>query len=135
VLVYAHRKDAVDHGPIKTWLEKTVNRRAPFGLSPHVLSGVLRVVTHPKVFDPPSPIDVALEFVESLRSRPNCVEIQPGPRHWEIFVDLCRAGRATGNDVPDAYLAALAIESGSEWVTTDGGFSRYEGLRWRHPLG
>lgn len=133
--MYAHREDAPDHGPIKDWLEKTVNARAPFGLSPQVLSGVLRIVTHPRVFNPPSPTDAALEFVDSLRSRPNCVEVTPGPRHWEIFTDLCRSTGATGNGVPDAYLAALAIESGSEWITTDGGFSRYEGLRWRHPLG
>jgi predicted nucleic acid-binding protein len=58
----------------------------------------------------------------------------PGPRHWKIFVDLCRATGARGNRVPDAYLAALAIESGSEWVTTDRDFARFEGLRWRYPL-
>lgn len=133
--MYAHREDAPNHKPIKMWLEKAVNGRASFGLSPHVLSGVLRVVTHPRVFDPPSPIEVALEFVESLRARPNCVEITPGPRHWEIFTDLCRSTGATGNEIPDAYLAALAIESGSEWITTDGGFSRYHGLCWRQPLG
>jgi toxin-antitoxin system PIN domain toxin len=116
-------------------LEDTVNRSAPFGLSPHVSSGMLRIVTHPRVFDPPTPIDVALEFVESLRNRPNCVEVTPGPRHWGIFTDLCRDTGATGNLVPDAYFAALAIESGSEWITTDSGFARYSGLRWRHPLG
>ncbi len=58
----------------------------------------------------------------------------PGPRHWEIFVRLCRAVRVKGNLVQDAYLAALAIESGSEWITTDRDYSRFPGLRWRHPL-
>jgi toxin-antitoxin system PIN domain toxin len=95
---------------------------------------MLRIVTHPRVFATPTPIDVALEFAQSLRVRPNCVAVTPGARHWEIFTELCRATGTTGNLVPDAYLAALAIESGSEWVTTDGGFARFPGLRWRHPL-
>jgi toxin-antitoxin system PIN domain toxin len=111
-----------------------VNGSAPFGLSTLVLSGVLRVLTHPRVFAKPTPLEDALQFIQALRARPNCVEIAPGPRHWEIFSELCRATAAVGNEIPDAYLAALAIESGCEWVTTDTGFSRYEGLRWAHPL-
>jgi len=55
-------------------------------------------------------------------------------RHWEIFARLCAEGGVKGNLVPDAYLAALAIESGCEWITTDRDFSRFKGLRWRHPL-
>jgi len=111
------------------------NGSAPLGLSSLVLSGALRVLTHPRVFANPTPLGEALDFVQALRARPNSVEIAPGPRHWEIFSGLCQATEATGNEIPDAYLAALAIESGSEWITTDTGFSRYEGLRWNHPLG
>ncbi|MEN8376929.1 MAG: PIN domain-containing protein, partial [Gemmatimonadota bacterium] len=58
----------------------------------------------------------------------------PGPRHWSIFRDLCEAVDARGNLVPDAYLAALAIENGAEWITTDRDFTRFPGLRMRHPL-
>jgi hypothetical protein len=58
----------------------------------------------------------------------------PGERHWEIFTRLCRGTDAKGNVVPDAYLAALAIEAGAEWVTTDRDYARFPGLRWRHPL-
>lgn len=78
--------------------------------------------------------DVALEFVDGVRERPNGVPVTPGPRHWHRFTSLCRRTGARGNVVPDAYLAALAIETGSEWVTTDRGFARFVGLRWRHPL-
>jgi uncharacterized protein len=60
--------------------------------------------------------------------------LAPGPRHWEIFVRLCAAAGVRGSLVPDAYLAALAIESGSEWITTDRDFRRFPGLRLRHPL-
>jgi uncharacterized protein len=135
VLVYAHRGGTPEHEQIGAWLQRIANGSASFGLSTLVLSGLLRVLTHPRVFATPTPIDAALDFIESLRARPNCVEVAPGPRHWEIFTGLCRTTRATGDKIPDAYLAALAIESGSEWITTDRDFARYEQLRWRHPLG
>ena len=76
----------------------------------------------------------ALAFAEQLRSRPNRIPVAPGLRHWEIFCSLCAEAGVKGNLVPDAYLAAMAIESGCEWITTDRDFSRFKGLRWRHPL-
>jgi predicted nucleic acid-binding protein len=75
-----------------------------------------------------------MRFIADLRSRQNCVILAPGVRHWEIFERLCRETGAKGNLIPDAYLAALAIESGSEWITADRDFSRFPVLRWRHPL-
>jgi predicted nucleic acid-binding protein len=75
-----------------------------------------------------------MRFVDEIRSRPNYVEIKPGVRHWGIFTRLCRTANARGNLISDAYLAALAIESGSEWITVDRDYSRFPGLRWRHPL-
>lgn len=134
VLVRALRSDAPDHDDYRVWLEGLASGPAAFGLADIVLSGALRVLTHPRVFHPPTPVEHALGELERLRSRPTCVPVAPGPRHWEIFTDLCRRTSATGNLVPDAYLAALAIESGSEWVTTDRDFARFPGLRWRHPL-
>ena len=134
VLVYAHRSDARDHAGHREWLEGVVNGPEAFGLSDLVLSGFLRVVTHPRVFAVPSPLAGALEFAEALRAAPNAVRVEPGERHWQIFTDLCRQAEARGNLVPDAWLAALAIESGSEWITTDRDYARFPGLRWRHPL-
>jgi toxin-antitoxin system PIN domain toxin len=133
VLVYAHREDAPDHGRYRAWLENVMNGDSAFGISELVLSGFVRIVTHPRVFDPPSLLEDALLFCSQLLSQPNCTAIRPGPRHWGIFVHLCRAANAKGNLIPDAYLAAMAIESGCEWVTTDGDFSRFPGLKYRHP--
>ena len=99
-----------------------------------MLSGFLRVVSHPRIFSPPAPFEEALEFVRAVRGQPNAVPIAPGPRHWDIFTSLCSAAGVKGNLVPDAYLAALAVESGSEWITTDRDYSRFPGLSWRHPL-
>ena len=118
----------------RAWLEAAIASDEPFGLSDLVLSGFVRIATHPRVFDPPCPIERALAFANALRSQPNAVTVAPGSRHWEILERLCLAAGVKGNLVPDAYLAALAIESGSELITTDRDFSRFPGLRWRHPL-
>ena len=134
ILVYAYREDAPGHAGFRTWLQATLESDLAFGVSELVLSGFLRIVTHPRVFDPPSPIDHALDFAEVIRTQANTVMVAPGSRHWAIFARLCREAGVKGNLVPDAYLAALAIESGSEWITTDRDYSRFPGLRWRHPL-
>jgi toxin-antitoxin system PIN domain toxin len=134
VLIYAHRQDLPEYPRYRRWLEEMVGADSAFGMADLVLSGFLRVVTNPRVFAYPTPVDVAFGFAEELRALPNCVPVAPGPRHWSIFSRLCREAGAKGNLVPDAYLAALAIELGSEWITTDRGFSRFPGLRWRHPL-
>ena len=134
VLVYAHREDAAQHEAHRSWLEETLASDAAYGIAELVVSGFIRVVTHPRVFVDPSPLDTALEFADAVRARPNCVLVSPGVRHWEIFTRLCRAADARGNLVADAYLAALAIESGSEWITTDRDYARFPELRWRHPL-
>lgn len=111
-----------------------VDSEPAYGLSELVLSAFVRVVTHPRIFDPPTSLDTAFRFVEGLRSRPNCVILSPGRAHWEIFARLCRAANAKGPLITDAYLAALASESASEWITTDRDYARFAGLRWRHPL-
>lgn len=134
VLVYAHREDTTDHPGCREWLEDTLNSPRAYGVSDRVLSGFVRVVTHPRVFADPSPLEAALAFCSEVRDRTNAVPVAPGPRHWDIFRDLVEAAEARGNLVPDAYLAALAIESGCEWVTTDRDFARFPDLRWRHPL-
>ena len=134
VLVYAHRNDLPDHDRYRRWLESVLEGDAAYALSDIVLAGFLRVVTHPGVFSEPTPLEVALRFVADVRERPNCVLVTPGERHWDIFQRLCREAGVKGNLVPDAFLAALAIEAGLEWVTTDRDFARFPGLRWRHPL-
>ena len=135
VLVYAHRADAAEHAQYREWLEATISSEAAYGLSDLVLSGFLRVVTHPRVFQVPSTLTEASIFVAQIRDQPNRVGIAPGPHHWEIFIKLCAASNAKGNLIADAFLAAMAIEHGCEWISTDRDFSRFPGLKWRQPLG
>jgi len=134
VLLYAFRMDSADHSLYRAWLEKVVNGDGAFGMSPDVLAGMIRVATHPRIYGRPSQLADVLAFGAAILDQPNCQLIQPGDRHWSIFTGLCRQSNATGNLVPDAWLAALAIESGCEWITTDRDFERFEGLRWRTPF-
>ncbi len=134
VLVYAHAADTPRHSEYRAWLTSLLESEVAFGFSELVLSSFVRVVTNPRVFSPPSPLQEALAFAEAIRSQPHAVPVMPGIRHWPIFARLCLAAGAKGNIVADAYLAALAIESGSEWVTTDRDYARFPDLRWRHPF-
>ena len=134
VLIYAHWKHAADHREYEKWLTAIVNGSNPFGISDLVMSGFLRIITNPKLFNPPIPLDEALASLAILRNAPNCIVVFPGPRHWDIFVDLCKKVQAKGNLISDAYHAALAIESGNEWITSDRDYARFPGLRWRHPF-
>lgn len=133
ILVYAHREDSPHHAQSLTWLETLINSDEAFAMSELVLSGFLRIVTHPKIFNPPSALQDALVFVGQIRNQPNCVIVSPQERHWEIFTNLCEEANAKGNLIPDAYYAALAIETGSKWITTDQDFSRFKDLRWSTP--
>jgi len=134
ILIYAHRAESPNHPKYRQWLEKMVSGDEAYGVFDLVLSSFIRIVTNPKIYNEPTPLDIALTFVEKLRDVPHAVNVAPGPRHWKIFTDLCQKASAKGNLIPDAYLAALAIETGSEWITDDRDFSRFPGLRWRHPL-
>lgn len=134
VLVYAHRPEASRHEEFRRWLDDARRSDEPLGIADWVLSGFIRVVSNPKVFKEPTPLATALAFADALRGSAGTISLTPGERHWAIFTGLCQAVEASGNLVPDAYLAALAIESAGTWITADRGFARFPGLRWAHPL-
>lgn len=134
MLVYALREDAARHRDYAAWLDRLLNGDQRFGISSVVLSGALRVATHPAVYATPTPAALVLDFLEEIVNAPGCEQLNPGPEHWWIFDRYCRSLKLTGNLVPDAWLAALAVESGCEFVTCDGGFARFPGLRSKHPL-
>jgi toxin-antitoxin system PIN domain toxin len=134
VLLYAFRADAEHHPEYHRWLGDTLRNEAAFGLSPQVLCSVIRISTHPSIYKEPSHTGEAVRFCRLLTSAPNCVLVQPSERHWPIFLDLCLKTGVSGNLTQDAWYAALAIESGSEWITTDRDYARFPGLRWRKPF-
>jgi toxin-antitoxin system PIN domain toxin len=135
ILVYAHRAESPDHPRYADWLRELVEGDEPYAVSDLGCSGFVRIVTHPNIWEEPTSLVDALRFVAELRGRSNARALTHGPSSWEIFARLCAAAHARGKLVADAYHAALAIEYGCEFITADGDFSRFAGLRWRHPLG
>jgi len=133
VLLYAFRSDSPDHEKYRAWLRGVVEGDRAFGISPQILAALVRISTHPRIFARPTRLEDALAFGAVLLTQPHCQVVQPGPRHWTIFTALCREANAQGNLVQDAWFAALAIESGCEWITADRDYARFEGLRWRTP--
>ena len=134
VLVYAHREDVKEHLRYRYWLESVINGYVKFAYSELVLSGFLRIVTHPMIFEIPSGLEQALKFCNQIRSAETSVQLSPGNHHWNIFSDCMKAINAKGNDIPDAYHAALAMEWDCVWVTTDKGFRCFKGLKKKHPF-
>lgn len=133
VLISAHRSDSPLHTTCRDWLRGVYAGEEPFGLCAPVLIGLVRILTHPRVFRPPDTHDQAFAFVRSLLGHPNALLLNPGRDHVRLFEESCRAADARGDLVADAYLAALAIETGAELVSADRDFARFPGLRWRSP--
>ena len=133
VMVQAHRADMPRHGVVRAYLDAQTGGSEPFGMSELALSGFIRLTTNPRIFKRPTPLDEALGRAEAWLARPNCVRVLPGPRHFGLFADLCRRVRVRGNDITDAYYAALALEHGCRWVSGDRGFARFPGLDWATP--
>jgi uncharacterized protein len=118
------------HKICRPWLDSVIVGAAPFCVSPQVISSVMRITTNPRIYRDPESITDAIAFAHTLLDQPHCRVVHPGPRHWAIFCDLCRHTNASGNLIPDAWFAALAIEHGCEWITEDRDYARFPGLRW-----
>lgn len=134
VLIYAFRADLPQHAACRSWLKDVIAGDARFGLSPAVLSAVVRITTNARVFKTPSAIEEAFGFCEDLLGQPHCQIVTPGERHWDIFRRLCIETDTRGPRVSDAWFAALAIEWGCEWITLDRDYARFPGLAWRVPV-
>ena len=133
ILVYAHREGTPEHGRYARWLTRMASGPEPFAISEFVMHGFVRVVTNPRIFDPPSTPQQAFQFLDALLVLPGCSVIRAGANHWTIFRELCETRALKGKIVADAVHAAIAIESGCEWVTADSDFARFApSLRWQH---
>ena len=134
VLVYAARKDAIDHAQYQHWLETALNGAEPVGIAAESLATVVRITTHRKIWAQPLTHDQAFTFVDVVLSGRAALVVEPGPDHWAGFERLCRVADARGNLVSDAWLATIALDHHATLITTDRDFARFPGLRWRHPL-
>ena len=135
VLLNAMVERAPHHAVCRGELDRLRASPRDMALSELILAAVVRIGINPRVFEPcPTPAEV-FSFVDVLAAPAEIRRVSTGPRHWTIFRDLVLGGGFRGADTTDAYLAALAIEQGCEWWTTDRDFARFPGLRWRNLIG
>jgi len=130
VLLAAFRADHVHHRLARSFLEEARSGGGAVGLSDVALASVVRLATNARVFARPDTADAVIEYLDVLLDPPAQLLIA-GTAHWPRFTELCRYLQLRGNLVPDAYLAALALEQGAVLITFDRGFGRYPRLRWR----
>jgi uncharacterized protein len=135
VLLAAMVERSPHHAVCREELERLRLRPRDLAVSELILAAVVRIGTNPRVFQPTPAPDEVFRYVDALASQTGVRRVEPGPRHWTIFRSLVLETGIRGSDTTDAYLAALALEHGCEWWTTDRGFSRFPGLRWRNLIG
>lgn len=134
LLIFAHNSGATHHQAAREWLLNLMQGGKPVGLPWIVISGFIRISTHPKLLEKPIRVDDAIGITRSWLSRKNVRIVEPGSRFQELFfAGLEKLGTA-GNLTTDAYLAALAIEYQAELHSCDTDFHRFPGLRWKNPL-
>ena len=135
ILVYARREETPFHRQAYKLLKGIASGENPWALPWPCVYEFLRVVTHPRVFDPPTPLEDAIEDLEFLFQSPSLVLLGEGPAHATHLSRVIREGQASGNLAHDAHIAALVMEHGvRELWTIDRDFTRFPGLRIRNPF-
>ena len=134
ILLYAVDADSMHHEPAAAWLEKALNGDERVGLPWQSLGAFLRIATHPRVTARPLTADRAQRYVDSWLVAPASWMPQATERTARVYGQLARAHEVTGNLVPDAQLAALAVELGVAVVSADSDFARFPEVTWINPL-
>ena len=134
ILIYAHVESFVQHRPARDWLDQQLNGSARVGLPWVSLLAFLRLVTNPRVFGRPETITDAWAQVRAWLSCEPVWIPEPTDRHTGLLEELIMQPGIQANLVPDAHLAALALEHGLTLCSTDGDFARFQMLRWVNPL-
>ena len=135
ILVYAHREEATFHDAADRWVRELAEGRAPGALPWPCLHEFLAIVTHPRIFAPPTPLAQALDQVEAWLEAPGLVLLAESGSHWPSLRMMLEAGRVTGPQVHDARVAALCEQHGvRELWTADRDFGRFAGLTVVNPL-
>lgn len=133
VVLAAHRDDHPDFQTARAWLERTLGESAPFAVVDLVAGAFLRIATNRRIFSIPTPVEEAFAYLKALREQPGHIMLAPGPRHLDLLEGLCDSAAASGDLIPDAQLAAIALEHACELVSFDRDFARFSELRWSVP--
>lgn len=134
LLLYARDHDSRQHARAREWLEQVLNGPARVGIPWQSTLAFLRIATHPRASANPLSADEARAQVTEWLAAPAAWVPTPTARHWTVLDDLIGSGELRGNLIPDAHLAALAIEHGLELCSADSDFARFSDVRWTNPL-
>ena len=135
ILVYAHREDSAWHDAAYACIEGLAEGRDAWGVPWPCLHEFLAIVTHPRIYAPPTPVPAALDQVQAWLESPTVVLLSEAEHYWQHLEGVLRSARAAGPKVHDARIAALCNENGiTELWTADRDFSRFPALKVRNPL-
>ncbi len=135
ILVYAHREDIPWHEAGFKCIKSLAESATVWAIPWPCIHEFLAIVTHPKIFDPPTPVDIALKQVQAWLEAPSLVLLSETDMHWSVLMEVIKKGKIQGPMVHDARIAALCIEHGvKELWSADRDFSRFRGLTVKNPL-
>jgi toxin-antitoxin system PIN domain toxin len=135
ILVYAHREDSPWHSAARECVRGLAESRAPWAIPWPCLHEFLAVTTHPRIYDPPTPLGMAIDQVEAWLGSPDLVLLAEDAAYWPRLSALLSAGRIAGPKIHDARIAAICLRHGIEELwTIDRDFSRFPSLRVRNPF-
>ncbi|MQA24938.1 MAG: PIN domain-containing protein [Micromonosporaceae bacterium] len=134
LLIYAKIEESAQHEVARAWLDDRLAQPRRVGLPWESLMGFARITTNPRIMRRPLSSEQAWSQIEDWLDRDSAWIPLAGPRHREVLADLVAKTEPTANLVPDAHLAALALQHGLTLATTDRGFAVFPGLRWENPL-
>lgn len=135
ILVFAHREDSPWHAAADSCVAGLAEGRSPWAIPWPCVHEFLAIVTHPRIYDPPTPLPIALDQVGAWLDAPGLVLLSESGGYWSELRGLLAAGQVTGGRVHDARVAALCRHNGvDELWTADRDFSRFPGLNAHNPL-
>lgn len=134
VLVHAMDSGSAQHDKAWAWWYSALHGDEHIGFAWPVLMGYVRITTHPRIMVDPQSVADALRDVRAWTGSPIARMIGPGPEHVHVIERLVASAGAWGNLIPDAHLAAIAVENGGTIYSQDADFARFDGVRWINPL-
>ncbi len=135
ILVYAHREDSPWHNAVLARLRELAEGRAAWAIPWPCLHEFLAIVTHPQIYNPPSPLETALDQVESWMESPSLVLLGETPGYWPDLRATLAAARVAGAQIHDARIAALcSLHEVRELWSADRDFGRFANLKVTNPL-
>jgi hypothetical protein len=135
LLVYAHREDSDFHEPALRLLKELAETPSRWGIPWPCVHEFLAITTHPRIFQPPTPVEIALAAIAAWMASPTCEMLGEGPGYFETLRRVSTNAKAVGAMVHDARIAALCIHHGvRELWTADRDFSRFSELETRNPM-